>query len=242
MAPERYVLAFDDETGELGDVALRLLRMGFDVLYARSADEAWLLARQEAERIQALLFPPGTDPAHLARITAALTAPEGRRPCVLVAVGKPPQESVRKQLREAGVGWAVWEPGEDGALRFVVNAATRLPEEVVPRHEPRVPTTRLASFYEGEQRKDAVLYTLSPRGAFLETASPAPVGATVALEIWFSERQFQTLATVQYTCKLSEVGRAKSPAGMGVVFGDLKPPSREFLRAYIARRAECFTV
>jgi hypothetical protein len=237
-----YVLAFDDGGSALGPIALRLLRLGVDVLYAKTPDEAWLLAKQEGRRIGVLLFPPDLDPGKLTRVSAcARIRADGEGPS-LIAVGERPDDATRARLREAGVGWAVWEPGDDAALRFAVNAATVLPKEVVPRSEPRAPISLLASFFEGEERRDAVLYTLSTTGAFLETSRPAPKDAQITVEIWLADELLETEARVVYANSPGERRRASWPVGMGVVFAELEPRMRETVRHYVEERAECFSV
>ena len=54
---ERFALILDSASEELGSTALRLLELGIDVLYANDLDEAELLARQESERLGAVLIP-----------------------------------------------------------------------------------------------------------------------------------------------------------------------------------------
>ncbi len=242
MADERYVLAFEGEGNQVGDVAMRLLRLGFDVLYARSAEEAWLLARQEAAHIHTLLFPPGVNLADLGRLAHEVQNSAGGRAPILVVAGERPDETVRKALREAGVVWAIWDPGDDAALRFAVGSAISLPSELQPRGEPRVPTSRLTTFYVGDKRRDAVLYSLSERGAFLETSRPAPPGTGIAVEMTFPDRQLQTLARVLYATPAPEKGLARMPGGMGIVFEGLSEEGARFLRSYVSKRSECFLV
>ena len=54
-------LIVDDDENTLGEIALRLLRLRIDVFYAKGSVEGWLLAKQEAGRIRALLFPATVD-------------------------------------------------------------------------------------------------------------------------------------------------------------------------------------
>ncbi|UCE87500.1 MAG: PilZ domain-containing protein [Deltaproteobacteria bacterium] len=242
MGEERYALAFDDGGSSLGPIALRLIRLGIDVLYAKTLDEAWLLAKQEGPRIGALLFPPGVDTRGLARVSScAHGARDGGGPS-LIAVGESADAATRARLREAGVGWAVWEPGDDAALRFAVNAATLLPSEILPRGEPRAAISLLASFFVGEERTDAVLYTLSTHGAFLETPRPAPKDAEIALELWLADELFETRARVVYANVPGEQRCMSWPVGMGVVFEELDPEMREYVRHFVEERAECFAV
>jgi hypothetical protein len=236
-----YALAFDDGANALGPIALRLIRLGVDVLYAKSIDEAWLLAKQEGARIGVLLFPPGVQTEGLARVAACVAAhPEARLPS-LIAVGERPDEATRARLRDAGVSCAVWQPGDDGALRFAVNSAV-LPEAVAPHSEPRAPISLLASFHHEGERRDAVVYTLSAHGAFLETPRPALKDAQIELEIWLYDEAIACAARVAYANEPGEQRRASWPVGMGVVFAELDERLKECIRHYVEERAACFAV
>ena len=242
MSDERYALAFDDDGETLGGVVLRLLRLGTDVLYTKGPDEAFLLARQEAGRIHALLFPPSVRVGDLARIAECLRShPQGRSPS-LVVIGSRPDEAARAQLRSAGAEWALWEPDDDGALRFVVNAAMCLPREAELRNEPRIPTYLEASFRLGEHREGAVLYTLSAHGAFLETSRPVPAGTPLQLEICFPKRRISVEAQVRHTIRPGQLQRPPWPPGMGVAFTALDSDVEAFLSGYVEERAARFTV
>ena len=71
-AEVRAALVVDDPQATLGDVVLRLLRLGIDVFYSKDHDEAWLLAQEEAPRIHALLFSPGVGADGVANIVDCL--------------------------------------------------------------------------------------------------------------------------------------------------------------------------
>ena len=93
---ERLALAFEDGTQELGPVAYRLLRAGIDVIYARSADEAFLLASQEARRIHALLVSPAVSPDDVTRVSRAVEATSGEsRQLQTVVIGSRPASATR---------------------------------------------------------------------------------------------------------------------------------------------------
>jgi hypothetical protein len=236
---DRYALVFEDGRGTLGGVALRLIRLGIDALYSRSVDEAMLLAVQEAPRIRALLFPPDAKPIDLMRLIGQIEqrAPDG--PWLqLVAVGPRPGEAERQRLRDLGVGWAVWDPDDDGALRFVVSAALTLPEAVAWRREPRAPTDLLAACRAGSEQRDAIVYTLTARGAFLELARPFPVGERFDLEFPIEGRPVRLAARVLHVNGPDAARRHPWPLGMGVVFEAVPQDISQLLRAYVAVRAE----
>ncbi len=240
---DRLALAFEEGSEELGPVAHRLLRAGIDVVYARSTDEAFLLAGQEARRIHALLVSPTVPPDDIVRVAGAVEAAAGdSRQLQRVVIGRKADAATRKALRAAGVSWAVWDPEDAAALRFVVTAALTLPSEIVPRHEPRVPTSLMASIHHEGERRDALVYTLSALGAFLEVPSPLPVGTKLELEMWFASRIVKTSAEVIYTNAPDATRRHCWPLGMAIVFAPLSQKDERSVRKYIEEQTSRISV
>jgi hypothetical protein len=238
----RYALVCDSGREGLGLVALRLLRLGIDALYAGDLDEALLLAAQEGSRIRAILFPAQHDEREPTSIMKQIaSSPEGCSP-TLVAIGECPSPADRTRLRAAGVRWAVWEPANDSVLRFVVNSALLLPTEMAGRKELRVPTNLLGRFRSKAGRQDALVYSLSARGAFLETPRPLPKGSEVDLEIWFPRTVLRTGAQVVYSNAPDGRREPRLPLGMSVVFAELDPGREAHLRRYVEERASCYVV
>jgi hypothetical protein len=242
MSEERYALVFDSEVDSLGAVALRLLRMGIDVVYAQPGDEALLLADDVSDRVQALIVPPSVSTVELGRISQRLAGSREGKPPSVIVIGEPPSEEVRQELRAAGASWAVWNPDDDNALRFAVNGALTLPSELVPRSEPRVPTNLMASFSREGARTDAIAYTLSAKGAFLETPSPESVGSMLQVEIWLPSLRVTTNAKVVYVKEIRDRARASWPVGMGIVFEGMGERREARVRRYVEQRAESTTV
>ena len=181
MDEARCVLVVDDDRGSLGEIALRTLRLGVDVFYAKDRSEAWLLAEQEGHQIGIVLFPTTVDVDEITPIAECLESYLLDIPRTLVVVGKKPNEAARARLRAAGVELALWEPYDEGHFRSVVSGAMRLRYEQQKRVQTRIPTTLLGRATIGVRRKDALVATLATTGAFLETPSPfrqAAQGAT----------------------------------------------------------------
>jgi hypothetical protein len=237
-----YALVCDGGREGLGLVALRLLRLGIDTLYAADLDEGCLLAAQEGGRVRAILFPPQWEVGDLAPIVERIDATPDVPPPTLVAVGECPSPADRTRLRAAGIRWAVWEPANDSALRFVVNSALLLPSEMVKRNELRVPTNLLGRFRSEAGRQDALVYSLSARGAFLETPRPLPKGSEIDLEIWFPRTVLRTRAQVVYSNAPDGLREPRLPLGMSVVFAELDSGREAYLRRYVAERASCYVV
>ena len=239
MSDSRSALIVDSEEGQLGEaVTMRLLRLGIDVFYAKGADEAQLLARQEARNVFTLLFPATFPFDSLVSICDGLRARRDDEPLALVVVGERPDEAERARLRKFGVEWAIWEPYDDSALRAVVSNAMAAAEVNHNRREPRTPTTLLGRAFVDTQRKDVIVSSLSSRGAFLETPAPFDPGSQISLGVALPGGPLDVEAEVAYS---RDARDSSWPAGMGVTFAKLDPESEErlsrFLEALRARFA-----
>ena len=235
MASARYALILDDEASALGSVALRLLRLGIDTSYAKDRDEAILWAQQEAERIHAVLFPSSVDMNDVAAVLRQIASQASGVPPSLVVIGECPDDAAVAHLRKSGVQWALWEPFDESALRWVVNEAMLPGETETSRREPRVPTTFLGKTWWRTHRKDVVISTLSPHGAFLETPRPFWEGIELTVEFPLPDGPFVAKASVLYQCE-------GSPTGMGVAFAPMDIERDLRLRCYVEEHAGKFTL
>lgn len=238
MAELPFTLILDDETTGLGDVALRLLRLGIDVFYANDADEAVLFCSQEEARtVRAVMFPENLDVAILDRVVPRLPASsEGPGPS-LVAVGELADEDRIGKLRKAGVDRVLRPPFDDGTLRWIANAARFESDHHPKRQHERAPTHLLARASWGLRRKHLLCSTLSVGGAFLETPSPLEVGARVKLKL--------PLPAGDLTLKSVVANNTSGPgdlrtSGMGVTFLEPSDEKRERLAAYVVQRTAEF--
>ena len=238
----RAVLVVDDAQAGLGDVVLRLLRLGIDVFYSKDQDEAWLLAQEEARRIYALLFSPGVGAEAIANILHCLKTHAPSAPRTLVAIGERPDDDTRESLRACGAQWALWEPYDESALRSIVSAAISGGVVENSRQEPRLPTTLLGRAFLGIHRKDVIIYTLSSGGAFLETPTPYLPGSSITIEIALPDGSIMAKANVVYSKDAREAGEAARPNGMGVEFSKLDPRSEEKLRKFLEEQTDRFAV
>ncbi len=238
-SPERSALIFDDEKNGLGELALRLIRLGIDVHYAKDRDEAVLLGQQESARIRALLFPVDIDLDEMRAVCAQIDAGREEPQVTPVAVGDRPDKERLAQLREAGVNSALWEPYDDSALRFVVTQALTGASHGGSRREERLPTTLSAKAFVGVRSKEVIVYTLSPLGAFLETPHPFPEGTTLRLEMEFPHGVVLIKADVVYARSARDEGPPDQPNGMGVAFTNLdsfdEKRITDFLREQLVR-------
>jgi hypothetical protein len=242
MSEVRSALVVDDAKGGLGQVALRLIRLGIASFYAKDVVEAWLLAQQEAEQIRVLLLAPGADHGGVARILALLRGHASAAARSVVAIGPCPDEATRAGLRELGVEWALWEPWDESALRMVLANAMAPALAGETRRAQRLPTTLLGRAFKGLHRKDGVVCSLSTDGAFLEMPHPYEEGTRITLEIDIEGVSVVTKAEVRYTLERGGARGAEHPAGMGVAFQEVSPDSRDRLARYLAEQTRRFGV
>ncbi|MAE93138.1 MAG: hypothetical protein CL910_00615 [Deltaproteobacteria bacterium] len=238
MDEQPYTLILDDETTGLGDIALRLLRLGIDVFYANDPDEAVLFCSQEeAVTVRAVIFPETLDLAALGRVVPRLpVSSEGPGPSVVV-MGDLADEDRIFELRKAGVDRVLRPPFDDGTLRWIANAARFENEHHPKRQHQRAPTSLLARASWGLKRKDLVCSTLSVGGAFLETPSPLEVGARIKLKLPLPGGDLTLKSVVaNHTDGAGEL----RTCGMGVTFLGPSEEERERLAAYVAQRTHEF--
>ena len=235
------VLVIDDPAwGGLGEVALRLIRLGVDSFYAPEPGEAWLLAQQEASRIRLLLLAPGVSLREIEAIRNELAEREPDLPRSCLVVGPRPEDERREELRKAGIYWALGEPWDQSALRMaLVGAMAALPESASLRRHERFPTTLLGRAFKGVHRQDVLVSSLSEGGAFLETPHPFEAGTRITLEIEGAGGSIVTKAEVVLQ---GEPGDRRNLAGMGVSFGELTATARERLEQTLAVHQRCFEV
>jgi hypothetical protein len=225
------LLVLDGEKCALGEVALALVRMGVQALYANDLDEASLLARQEGERIRGALAPSSLSPQQVLEIFEAIGPHTGVRPSSLVLVGpRPPDESV-EALRAAGLRWCVWEPHEPAELRFLATLAVWEGSDSNLRLEPRVPTSLRASVTLAGKTRPVRVTDLATSGAFLEMEAPPAPGRNVGLTLSLPDGEVQVVASVRWVRATAVAGPPELPAGAGVEFAPPPPAEAEQLRA-----------
>jgi hypothetical protein len=180
---------------------------------------------------------PGADaPALLRELRARLGVLE----CVVV--GARPGDSVRERLRAAGVELAVWEPWDDGTLRFQVNRALAGRTQGPARGAPRVPVALGASIQAGGRTKPAILRALSETGAYLETPRPSLPGVELVVEFPAARERVSVAAEVVYANVPGNLRRRNLPLGMAVRFTCLSAQAESSIRGAVADRSHALHV
>lgn len=219
----------------------RLRRLRFSVVAGESLEEAiHLVGDADHPPVRAALIPPDAplpDLPHSVRFVRERSREESLR---FVVVGPRPGEPERQQLRAAGLDLALWEPFNDGELRFVVNHVLYNPRRGDSRSQLRVPTSIIARVIGSTGEKVALVYNLSLEGAYLETDRPNQAGAKIQVELPLTPVTAMLEAEVLSNNVVGNLYRENLPTGMGVRFLHMEEGIREALGAYIEERAMAF--
>ena len=234
------ILVLDPEGGALGAAAARLRTLGYLVLAAGSAESAARSVAELEADVHAALVPAelrGSDPAALAR---DLRARLGGLECVVVGVR--PDAASCERLRAAGVELAVWEPWDDGTLRFQVNRALAGRAPGPARGAPRVPVALGASVEAGGRIKPAILRALSETGAYLETPRPSLPGVALVVEFPGLRERVRVAGEVVYANVPGNLRRPNLPLGMAIRFTRVSEQAERSIRGAVADRSSALCV
>jgi hypothetical protein len=237
----RSAIVFDDGTESLGELATRLAHLGLEAQRVRRPSEAEAVLEREGERVAVIFVPPSCLGPDLCAFLASARRFDTRPP-VVFAVGPCPDDETRCALGTAGIELALWEPYDDGTLRFMLNERIAHPDEAAGRIETRVPTTLFAKIEVGERRKDALVYNLSTSGVYLETPRPSVRGARMTVVIQLPDGELRAPGIVAYANVPGNMQRKGLPLGMGVRFTELAPEDELRLHRYVEERAQRFRV
>jgi len=236
MARAPSILVLDGAAARLAPVAERLRSLGFSCARAKTPEEALRLVEDPRHDFGAAVLPPDLPVADLAGALGQLRS-RGARGIVFVAIGPRPEPETMTRLRGAGVELAVWHPLDDATLRFQMNRALTAFQGESLRREQRAPTDWRVRFSTGGRTKEAQLYSLSARGAFLETSRPSMRGASVAVELPLPSESIAVGGRVLYTNVPGNLSRPTLPMGMAVEFTALSGEAEESIRRSVAERA-----
>lgn len=230
---ERFALIIDSDSSVLGGVAMRLLELGIDVLYAADVDEAALLAVQEAQRLGAVLIPPTFDSRSLDALVSRVCSKLAVGPRALVVAGLEHDSELIEELRSRGAEWALCEPYEERELRFVMTAAMATGHGGERRKHPRIPTDVATNVFMGRHRKKVTVYDISVTGAYFATPHPFPQGSRISMDIPLPNGSVVGNGSVVNSKSADKPGRPDVPEGMGVRFEPLSEASTERLYEFI---------
>jgi hypothetical protein len=209
---------------EVGSIRVPNLLAASDVLEAREAP------------ISVIMIPTDLPSEKLKKELKSLSRFAPASGLVFVSIGRSPLPAERKKLRAAGMQLALWEPYDDGTLRFQLNRALNGDRDHHNRRSLRVPTYLLARIYVGDRTKDAVVYSLSEGGAFLETPRATMEGADIDLELRLPSGSVRSRADVLFSNVPGNLQRPNLPLGMGLRFTTLSPEDSKMVKNFVADR------
>jgi hypothetical protein len=216
----------------------RLRGLGFRDTLVQHPRELAELMEQTPLPFRAALLTTRLPRERLAALLAPLRAPIAAGQLTGLAVGDTPGRETRELLREAGFALALWHPFDDRTLRFQVNRAFIRSREGGPaRGELRAPLSWCVSVHSGGRRKRTDLYSLSERGAFLETQRPSMAGTKIEVKLPLLNGGASLAAQVVHTNVPGNLRRPHLPIGMGIRFEDPSPAVREELTRLIVERS-----
>lgn len=223
-------------------LAERLRSMGYAAEGAGTLEEAAAIVQRADPTAAALLLRwpcPLPEPGRILRLLGERSAAPKLR---FVLLGEAGHDSQRAALRAVGAGLALWEPCTQGELRFVLNHALYDARQGETRRAARVPTRMLARVEGAAGASDALVYSLSEDGAFLETPRSHRAGSSLEIELPLPSGLLHARGRVLTAKAPGSLYRSHVPEGMGVRFDALDAKARQRLERYIETRARLFQV
>jgi hypothetical protein len=236
MQYQRLALILDDEAGQTGELALLLVRLGVNVLYANDFDEAVLLAREAAGNVGAIIVPSGRATAWLPMILKRMRVP----PEALVPAGERPDDTSLDSLRSQGVRWMLQLPDQDRAVRFVVTSAMSETDATEIRFYLRLPTELEGSVKHGPLERPCEIRNLSPGGALLAMEPLFPVGSRIMLSLGLGDASLTLGARTAWSTECTGVHPIETSPVMGVSFDDVDPEARDLLSRFLEGEIQRF--
>jgi len=238
-APSAPVLVLEGPESGSDDLAGRIAGLGFRAIRCETIAQAEHELETTADAIGCALVPAEFADKRLKRALKGLRGRGPRKGLVLVAVGEPSGREARRQLRNAGVTLALWEPFDDPTLRFILNHATQHGSSADLRRAERVPARIPASLTLGTRERDVIVYSLSRSGAYFETPRACMSGARVRSELRLPDGPIALDGVVAFSNVPGNLERPNLPHGIGVRFVDVDEASGKRLAGYIeTRRAQ----
>lgn len=157
-----------------------------------------------------------------------------------VAFGPRPQPDALARLRAAGVELALFDPASDEELRFVANQALYRDEDGTLRADDRVPADLPARIVTRTGEKVALIYNLSPTGAYVATPRPNLRGGSLQLHFTLSGGEVALQAQVMWSNVPGNLRRFNAPIGMGLRFTSVPDDVHGQLLRWVEERAQAY--
>ncbi|MDF1527160.1 MAG: response regulator [bacterium] len=206
-----------------------LNRQDFTLLTARSGQGALDAARQEKPDLILLdLYMPDMNGYDVCRELKSDPATE-HIPILIIITGD--AEDLKEMCIEAGC---------DGHLTKPIRKDTFIPAieshlQVPPRGHSRVRIRIPCTITDEDGKKEGIIHTLTPRGAFIETDPPLLPGEILNIDFTLDDTgaKLSLLAAVRWSRKMGD----SHPGGGGCEFTDIGPEELDSIRSYLALRS-----
>ncbi len=236
MDERPQIILIEGSDGGITTLSERL--RSFDVEPARVAnlESAEALVAATRQPFCVVMIPTDFHHDKLKKALKKLASATSQSEVMLVSVGRHPTPAQRKELKSAGMRLALWEPYDEGTLRFQLNRALGGDRDHHQRRALRVPTYLLARVFVGGRTKDAVVYSLSEGGAFLETQRASMEGAQIRLELRLPGAAIEAAGEVLFSNVPGNLQRPNLPLGMGLHFTEIGSDEKKRIREFVATR------
>lgn len=235
------VLVLDDEKGQLGGVALELVRCGLDALYSNDPYEGALLARQEGRRVGGVLLNADAPPGRVDEVIDTVCPETGLDPEAIAVLGDRPADPILRAHLERGLRWCLWKPFEADRLRFIGGLTLWEGNDASVRLDLRVPTRIPATLTCRGHSQRAIAVNLSRGGARLEVATRLPPGRRVQLELGSGDTRIVCSAIVRWTTAFRSA-KEPVPPGMGLEFENPSVTTRAALMRLLEAALDRFRI
>lgn len=242
MSSSGHILLLESLDGSGNKLAERILAFGIEPVLVSTLEEGRSILAERRVSVAAVMIPTDVASLSLKKEVKLLRRSGPASGLMFISVGKAPTPDERKKLRGAGMQIALWEPYDDGTLRFQLNRALGGDRDSHGRGSPRAPTYLLARIFVAGREKDAVVYSLSEGGSFLETPRASMDGARIEIELRLPANHIRVQGTVMFSNVPGNLQRPNLPMGMGVRFDDTDPEVAKQLATYVQQRLDQLNV
>ena len=236
MDERPQIILIEGSDGGIATLSERLRSFDVEPNRVVNLDSAEALVASQRQQFCVVMIPTDYQNDKLKKALKPLARASAHSEVYFVSVGRHPTSAQRKVLRAAGLKLALWEPYDEGTLRFQLNRALGGDRDHHQRRTLRVPTYLLARIYVGGRTKDAVVYSLSEGGAFLETQRASMEGAHVEVELRLPSGPIRAKGDVLFANVPGNLQRPNLPLGMGLSFADMSAADTKAIKDFVTTR------
>jgi hypothetical protein len=236
MEERAQVILIEGSDGGITTLSERLRTFDVEPTRVANLESAEALVGAQRQAYCVVMIPTDFKHEKLKKALKAVKSANTQSEVVLVSVGRHPTPTQRKELKSAGLKLALWEPYDEGTLRFQLNRAIGGDQDRHKRSALRVPTYLLARVFIGGRTKDAVVYSLSEGGAFLETQRASMEGAQVQVELRLPGGAIEAGGEVLFSNVPGNLQQPNLPLGMGLRFTSIDSDDEKRIRDFVAAR------